>query len=241
MSQHIIDEPSFRPEDWALHDAVTAGDMKKLVDLSFTYPKLNYNSKNVGQTPLHEAIRVDKAYLIPLLVEKGCNINAVDKDKETPLHKAASYGKLDCVKTLLRFTSKIKINEYDRFHKTPLDHAERNTKHYQFGNHEEVLSILIDANNPALTAQLEHLAKERAFIEVQRLQCYFLMHNDIQVTNLMHIKRELYAGRKASKEMEEWLLQEKRRIDAENRHEEEMRLVALRRKVLGDEFPNIPV
>jgi ankyrin repeat protein/serine/threonine protein kinase len=61
------------------------------------------DSNGSGQTALHVAAAAGLDSLVELLLEKGAQADAIDAAGDTPLHLAAKNGKLDAVKSLLRY------------------------------------------------------------------------------------------------------------------------------------------
>jgi ankyrin repeat protein len=57
--------------------------------------------------------------IIDILVSKGADINAIDKDGNTPLHKAAYYGKKDTAKRLIQLGAD--ISKRNKEEKTAFD------------------------------------------------------------------------------------------------------------------------
>ena len=82
-------------------------------------PKLNVQGN--GSTPLHRAVELGLFDTVTTLVKYGAKLNAVDIDKQTALHMAALNGNLSAVEQLLK--RKVKVNELNRWRKTPLDYA----------------------------------------------------------------------------------------------------------------------
>ena len=54
-----------------------------------------------GFTLLHYAAKENRVEVIEYLVTNGCNINAVDDDEQTPLHKSAMFGHRQSVQLLI--------------------------------------------------------------------------------------------------------------------------------------------
>ena len=81
------------PEATDLHAAVTGGNIPKIRRL-IRLGNYNINGINKnGMTPLH--IAASRGYLICMqeLINKGAKINAVTREKWTPLYIAARIGK----------------------------------------------------------------------------------------------------------------------------------------------------
>ncbi|KAK6156956.1 hypothetical protein DH2020_011204 [Rehmannia glutinosa] len=68
-----------------------------------------------------------------VLLEAGAKVDVLDKNKNTPLHYAAGYGRKDCVELLLKNGAAVTLQNLDG--KTPIDVAKLN-------NQNEVLKLL---------------------------------------------------------------------------------------------------
>jgi ankyrin repeat protein len=89
---------------------------------------------NAGTTVLHEAALGDSSEVIEMLLALKADINAMDTESgSTPLHFAASFGRLNAVKTLVRRGAE--VNRKDRKGMTPLETAVANAQ-------DEVVRIL---------------------------------------------------------------------------------------------------
>ena len=66
-------------------------------------PNHSYYSRVLyGSTPLHYACCCNKPEAVKLLLERGADVEAIDRDTgHTPLHYACSNGSLECVQPLL--------------------------------------------------------------------------------------------------------------------------------------------
>ena len=86
------------------------------------YSELDGNNQS-GFTPFHHAAKENHIDLVTLLVNSGCDINAVDADErqQTPLHKAAMFGHVESIKLLLE--NKANANLRDKNGYTPLQTA----------------------------------------------------------------------------------------------------------------------
>jgi len=75
-----------------------------------------------GYTALHWAVIHKQPEVVKILIVQGnADINAKNKDLDTPLHKASQYGLSDIVKILI--TSNALMNLKNKTNKTPLDKA----------------------------------------------------------------------------------------------------------------------
>ena len=61
-----------------------------------------YRRVNNGITPLHNACRWNKPEAVKLLLERGADVEAIDRrDGHTPLHDVCNDGSVECVQPLL--------------------------------------------------------------------------------------------------------------------------------------------
>ncbi|WP_265033965.1 ankyrin repeat domain-containing protein [Wolbachia endosymbiont (group A) of Sicus ferrugineus] len=67
-------------------------------------------------------------------IQKGADVNAKDKDGNTPLHLAAMKGKIDVVKILLEYNAD--VNTKNNEGRTALYYAANN-------NHQELVELLL--------------------------------------------------------------------------------------------------
>ena len=90
----------------------------------------------VGESALHKAAEGGHLELVDLLVKKGCNVDAADKDGKTALHKAAERGHLSVVELLMRLGCKKDV--CDQYGQTALMKAAR-------GNSTEIVIFLLSS------------------------------------------------------------------------------------------------
>ena len=109
---------------------ITAADVQVMINAG-----ANVNAKNfLGQTPLHEAIILGNAKVIPVLVKVGADVNAKDKNGFTPLHGAAEEGQAEVIPVLVQAGADVNEKTNDGF--TPLHIAAANGK-------AEVIPVLV--------------------------------------------------------------------------------------------------
>jgi len=83
------------------------------------------NSKaSDGQTPLHWASKSGHLETAQLLLEKGADVNAIDRTIRTPLHWASQNGHLETAQLLLEKGAN--VNTADKAGLTPLHLASQN-------------------------------------------------------------------------------------------------------------------
>jgi len=95
------------------------------------------------ETPLHAAAVQDRARHAPLtslLLDRGANVHAEDKNLATPLHTAASSGHGHVAKKLVK--SGADVRKEDRWYSTPLHKAADN-------GHAEVAELLLKSGASA--------------------------------------------------------------------------------------------
>lgn len=72
-----------------------------------------------GLEPIHNASSFGHCDVIELLLERGANVNAVDRWEWTPLHESCTRGKLDVAALLIRRGAD--VNRKNGEGKSPLD------------------------------------------------------------------------------------------------------------------------
>ena len=106
-------------------EAVIDGDARKLAELIRQDPGFDVNMgvDGRGSTLLHYACSEDsRSPVIPLLLaHPDIDVN-VKNGESTPFHKACEDGSTSCVRLLLK-DSRVKVNEPDKYGRTPLGRA----------------------------------------------------------------------------------------------------------------------
>ena len=70
------------------------------MDPNHSFYSREYNG--LTRTPLHFAYYCNNPEAVKLLVERGADVEAIDRnDGHTPLHEACSEGSVECVQLLL--------------------------------------------------------------------------------------------------------------------------------------------
>jgi hypothetical protein len=85
----------------AIFSAVKADDVAKVKTLVDAEPGLVRTRDDAGRTPLHWAVRGASVSMLALLVDKGAEVNAVDRGGSAPLHSLASAGNAEGLRLLL--------------------------------------------------------------------------------------------------------------------------------------------
>ncbi|XP_075406952.1 transient receptor potential cation channel subfamily A member 1 [Tenrec ecaudatus] len=99
--------------------------------------ELVMDEDNNGCTPLHYACRQGVPVSVNNLLHFNVSINSKSKDKKSPLHFAASYGRINTCQRLLQDISDMRLlNEGDLHGMTPLHLAAKN-------GHEKVVHLLL--------------------------------------------------------------------------------------------------
>ncbi|NWT49138.1 TRPA1 protein, partial [Chroicocephalus maculipennis] len=92
---------------------------------------------NEGCTPLHYACRQGVALSVNNLLSLNVSIYSKSRDKKSPLHFAASYGRINTCQRLIRDMKDTRLlNEGDKKGMTPLHLAAQN-------GHEKVVQFLL--------------------------------------------------------------------------------------------------
>ena len=95
-----------------------------------------YAKDNDGQTPLHLAVVLGKAKVIPILVKVGADVHAKDNSDNTPLHNAVFVGNAEVIPVLIKAGAD--VHAKDNNGNTPLHMATTQ-------GHAEIISILLQA------------------------------------------------------------------------------------------------
>ena len=95
-------------DDLAIHLYYACGyyynitDIRRYLDEGVDPNHSLYSRVFNGSTPLHLACRCNKPEAVKLLLERGADVEAIDRDDgHTPLHTACRYGSVECVQPLL--------------------------------------------------------------------------------------------------------------------------------------------
>ncbi|XP_026800459.2 CARD- and ANK-domain containing inflammasome adapter protein [Pangasianodon hypophthalmus] len=119
----------------ALHYAARNGHVRVAAVLLTSGRNKNVNERNVWRrTPLHLAAEHGQELVVDLLLERRAKINAIDNNKDTPLHSACRAGHLGTVQKLVNWIHGEKVNfqATNNVMKTPLQVAEaEGTRNHQ--------------------------------------------------------------------------------------------------------------
>lgn len=91
-----------------------------------------------NRTPLSWAAKRGHKGIVKLLLEKGADVNAANRNRRTPLHHASTNGYVDVVKLLLEKGADVNAAQSDG--RTPLHHA-------SMDGHVDVVKLLSGSGN----------------------------------------------------------------------------------------------
>lgn len=101
-------------------------------------PDLAHITSSYGRTVLFEAILIRKTHLLPVLINAGADLNAVDRDGVTALMFAARRGDVEAVNTLLSHGADAEL--IDASGRTALDFA-------LTAGYTDIIRALLDADD----------------------------------------------------------------------------------------------
>ncbi|XP_016848694.1 CARD- and ANK-domain containing inflammasome adapter protein [Anolis carolinensis] len=116
------------------HYAAISGNMEILKALLVAGNYKNINDKNIWRkTPLHLTAEYGHSDMMHYLLSNGSAINALDNNKDTPLHCACKAGHFNCVNTLVNWSAgeKVNLQATNSLKKTPLQTAESSSTDQQ--------------------------------------------------------------------------------------------------------------
>ncbi|KAG9282716.1 ankyrin-3-like [Astyanax mexicanus] len=125
----------------ALHYAAGNGHESVAATLLTSGKNKNVDDRNVWRrTPLHLAAEHGQDILVDLLLEKQAKINAMDNNKDTPLHSACRGGHVDTVQRLVNWTQGQRANLHatNNVKKTAVQVAESEDS----PNHQSIATLL---------------------------------------------------------------------------------------------------
>lgn len=125
----------------ALHFAAGNGHKEVTAALLASGRDKNIDGRNVWRrTPLHLAAEHGQELLVDLLLQKRAKINAMDNNKDTPLHSACRAGHLGTVQRLVNWTEgqRANLQATNNVKKTALQVAEAEDTL----NHQSIVTLL---------------------------------------------------------------------------------------------------
>lgn len=114
-----------------LHLAVGNGDLEEIKQILEKNRDILNTSNRSGLTPLQLALVLNNFSAANLLVNKGAEVNFIDRAMQTPLHLAVLSGQYGLVKNLVEHGAT--IDAADRYGNTPL-HLAAETKNFEIAN-----------------------------------------------------------------------------------------------------------
>ena len=109
--------------EFPLHEASRAGDSSNVIDHLIDHFNVNSNAKNDDDhTPLHHAALFGHTNTVEHLLNRGAEVDSLNRHGNTPLHHAAYRGHTITVEHLLKKGAE--INRETRNGWTPLRYAE---------------------------------------------------------------------------------------------------------------------
>ncbi|KAM4641374.1 CARD- and ANK-domain containing inflammasome adapter protein-like [Discoglossus pictus] len=124
-----------------LHYAATQGNNDIVRAILKSGKNKNVDDKNIWRkTALHLAADNGHSDLVNILLQSGAAINALDNNKDTPLHCACKAGHLRPVQTLVGWAQgeKANLQATNSLKKTPLQVAEAGS----FDSHQNIVTLL---------------------------------------------------------------------------------------------------
>jgi ankyrin repeat protein len=119
-------KPPPQPPDISIHQAAKEGNIVAVKQHLAAGTNANVWDKQLGETPLHGAASRDHKEIAELLIAKGADVNAKNRNGSTPLHNAAIGGHNETVKLLL--ANGAGLYTKNKLGKTPQDYANGKTK-----------------------------------------------------------------------------------------------------------------
>jgi ankyrin repeat protein len=113
----ITDESSKNELNQRLLDATRDGNVQQITDLISAGADINavntecYRKYTPLYTSLHLAALFNKVVATKILIDAGANIEAIDDEKRTPLHRAIDNMKIEIVAILI--AAKANVNAID--------------------------------------------------------------------------------------------------------------------------------
>ncbi|WP_245970163.1 ankyrin repeat domain-containing protein [Wolbachia endosymbiont of Bemisia tabaci] len=113
-----MNEREQRELDELLMNSSKGENIQQITELIEAGANINAVTTVQKETPLHIAVRYGHKEVAELLLNKGANVNAVERRKWTPLHTAVKSGKVEVAELLLDRGAN--VNAVDKKGRTPL-------------------------------------------------------------------------------------------------------------------------
>ncbi len=130
-----MNEREQRELDELLMNSSKGENIQQITELIEAGANINAVTTVQKETPLHIAVRYGHKEVAELLLDRGANVNAVERRKWTPLHTAVKSGKMEVAELLLDRGAN--VNAVDNLDMTPLHFALKY-------NREELVRLLLD-------------------------------------------------------------------------------------------------
>ena len=98
----IGEDAKFKPEANSIWSAARTGDIKAIKQQLAKSVDVNAKDSKFGVTPLSWATLLGQIKTVELLIQKGADVNARNKDGATPLHIAAFLGQYEIAELLIQ-------------------------------------------------------------------------------------------------------------------------------------------
>lgn len=109
------------PQTMQIHDAIEAGNLTKVAQILDDDPTQIESISDLGNRPLHEAVRLGRPPIVRLLLERGANASTPGHHGNTPLHYAALEDAVDIANQLLEHNADLETKDHEGY--TPLQIA----------------------------------------------------------------------------------------------------------------------
>ena len=129
------------------NDCARYGDLPELISLQRAYPDINFLSPTSTTPPLFHAAANNHAHVVRFIVsQSNTTINALNDQKNTPLHWAALNGHIDTVQILLENGADGRL--INSFGKSASTLAEEH-------GHMDVVNLILKSYEPESDEQVE--------------------------------------------------------------------------------------
>ena len=132
-------------ESYGIYYYTVIGDSYNLIPLIEKYPKYLFFKDPLDRTLLYIAARNGHVSICEYLINKGINVNEIQKTGSTALHGAAYYGQKNVVKLLLNYGAKTNIK--NNFGHLPIDEAMT----------DEIKNLLKESENDLISKLYQNL------------------------------------------------------------------------------------
>jgi len=140
------------------------------------------NEELWGSLPLIAAALNNHVHIVEILIKNGANINLSNRNGNTALHLAATYGRADVISLLLANGADINVTSHSN--KTPLDKVKQSC----YIKDESLRKQIIDSIT--IEEELRQNESKRLYIEKKRVLHYIQDHQaNFELSFLSAIKR----------------------------------------------------